>query len=180
MDIVPTLEQWRSFANPAASTAYFHWPFLALPNAPDFIKAMGGAKFCRMVLDRMPSASEEGAKNFNANDAMEHYCTQFDDPATIEGSCADYADGSVPECKAQEAEQEAGKQVELPLMVMYSEGSLAKMHDVEAAWKRWVKGELECVGVGGGHGHYFPESWPEIVVENVVRWIEKVKKVEKL
>lgn len=34
MDIVPTLEQFKAFANPKASMAYYHWPFLATDIAP--------------------------------------------------------------------------------------------------------------------------------------------------
>jgi pimeloyl-ACP methyl ester carboxylesterase len=175
MDIVPTLEQWRAFADPAASTAYFHWPFLATPFAPDLIKAMGGAKFCRTVMERGRGTNESGIKNLEADDAYAHYCAQFDRSETIRGSCADYADGSVPECEAQTKEQNEGKKVRVPLLVLYSEGSLAKMHDVEACWNRWVNGELECFGIGDGHGHYFPESAPEIVSEQVLRWLKKVQ-----
>ena len=92
----------------------------------------------------------------------------------IDGSCADYADGGVPECEAQKREQAAGTKMKVPLTVIYSEGSLGMMNDVEAIWPQWVEeGKLETVPVGDGHGHYLPESADELVAEKVVEFIKK-------
>jgi hypothetical protein len=163
---VPTLEQWRAFAHPAASIAYFHWPFLATPAAPEVIKGMGGDAFCRMLLARGRGRNEIGASNLEAQGAYEQYASIFARDDAIEGSCADYADGGVPECEAQKREQAAGTKVKVPLMVIYSEGSLGMMNDVEAIWPQWVEeGKLETVPVGDGHGHYLPESADELVAE---------------
>lgn len=176
MDIVPTLEQWRSFSNPAAAVRYFHWPFLATPFAPEVIEAVGGDKFCRMVLAAGKGGNEAGVQRLQADGAYDVYAAQFAKAETIKGSCDDYADGSVNESQAQEREQSEGKKVRVPTLVLYSEGSLAKMHDVEACWKPWVDGELTCVGIGEGHGHYFPESAPEVVAEHVLNFLKKVVK----
>lgn len=173
MDIVPTLEQWRAFSNPAASVAYFHWPFLATPHAPDSILAMGGDRFCRMMLDGAAGRSDSGRSKLQADGAYEHYCTLFAKEETIRGSCADYADGGVDETRQQDADQKAGRRVRVPTMVLYSADSLGRMHDVEACWKPWVEAELECVGIGDGIGHYLPESAPEAVNQHVLQWIEK-------
>nr|OQO30270.1 hypothetical protein B0A51_01818 [Rachicladosporium sp. CCFEE 5018] len=180
MDIVPSLEQWRSFANPAASVAYFHWPFLARPDAPEMITSMGGAKYCRLIMERGKGQSSTGVESMQSDGAWEHYCAVFDTKAAIDGSCADYTDGAMPECDAQSGDQKEGKKVQVPLLVLYSEGSLARMHDVPKVWKDWATGELECVGVGEGHGHYFPESKPEFVVEQVKRWVAQVMKSSSL
>lgn len=174
MDIVPTLEQWRSFSNPTAAVRYFHWPFLATPMAPEVIESVGGNKFCRMLLAGGKGENEAGVQKLQADGAYDVYAAQFAQPETIRGSCADYADGSVNECQAQEKEQKEGNKVKVPTLVLYSEGSLAKMHDVEACWAPWVEGELQCVGIGDGHGHYFPESAPEAVAEHVLNFIKKV------
>lgn len=174
MDIVPTLAQWRAFANPAAATAYFHWPFLATASAPDAIEGMGGAAFCRMILARGRGSNALGAQRIDADDAYAHYASIFDGKDAICGSCADYAEGSVPECEAQDAEQRAGRKVGLPVLVVYSEGSLGRMHDVEGVWREWVEeGRVEFLGVGDGHGHYLPESADEVVAEGVLGFVRK-------
>jgi len=174
IDIVPTLEQWRAFALPQASIAYFHWPFLATPTAPQVIEGMGGDAFCRMILARGRGTNEIGASRLEAQGAYEQYASIFANPEAIKGSCADYADGGVAECEAQKREQAAGTKVKVPLLVIYSEGSLGKMNDVEAIWPQWVEeGKLETVPVGDGHGHYLPESADEIVAEKVIEFVQK-------
>jgi hypothetical protein len=170
MDIVPTLEQWRAFSTPQASITYFHWPFLATPTAPQVISGMGGAAFCRMILARGRGTNELGASNLEAQGAYEHYCSIFAREDAIKGSCADYADGGVPECEAQKREQADGRKVKVPLLVIYSEGSLGKMNDVEAIWPLWVdesEGKVSFVAVADGHGHYLPESADGLVAESV-------------
>ena len=173
MDIVPTLAQFRAFANPVASAAYYHWPFLAVPTAPAMIEAMTGRYWCETNLQRTRGGNSAGVAKFRENDAVEHYCRLFDLPECISGSCADYAAGATTDVEAQESDQKAGRKVKCPLLVMYSAGNLGRMHDVEGVWKEWVDGEVEFVGVGDGYGHFLPEECPEIVAEHVLKWIEK-------
>lgn len=147
-----------------------------MPLAPELIQAVGGDKFCRMLLAAGKGDSEAGVQKLEADGAYDVYAAQFAKAETIRGSCADYADGSVDECRAQEKEQDEGKKVKVPTLVLFSEGSLAKMHGVQACWEPWVDGELQCVGIGDGHGHYFPESAHEVVAEHVLNFLEKVAK----
>jgi hypothetical protein len=127
-----------------------------------------------MVLARGRGQNEIGASKLEAQGAYEQYATIFSRADAIQGSCADYADGGVPECEAQKREQEAGTKVKVPLMVIYSEGSLGKMNDVEAIWPHWVEGgKVDFVPVGDGHGHYLPESADELVAEKVIDFIKK-------
>lgn len=175
LDIVPTTEQWRAFANPLASVAYYHWPFLALPNAPQLIEEIGGHAFCKANLDRAKGGNAAGVAKFRENDAMDHYCTLFNKPETIAGSCADYASAAGEEVKEQERDQKEGKKIKKPTMIIYSASNLGRMHDVDAVWPNWVEGELKCVGVPDGYGHYLPEECPEIVGKLILEWIEHVK-----
>ncbi|KAF2723621.1 alpha/beta-hydrolase [Polychaeton citri CBS 116435] len=175
MDIVPTVEQFAAFANPRASVAYFHWPFLALPGAADLITAMGGDVFCGRILDRTTSANAEGAARIAADGATAHYMAQFARRETLEGSCADYKAGAEEDCDEQRADQEAGRKVALPLLTIYSTAGLGRMHDVDAVWQRWCEeGCYRGVGVGDGHGHYLPESCPDIVVDLVVDFVRQL------
>nr|POF13937.1 fluoroacetate dehalogenase [Quercus suber] len=167
MDIVPTTEQWAAFANPSASAAYYHWPFLAIPQAPELIAAMGGAAFTKLNLERARGQNEGGCARFRADAAVEHYAAQFADAECIKGSCADYAAGAGEDVQEQKRDQEAGRKLRTPTLVIYSAGNLGRMHDVESVWPKWTAEgmELRMVGIGYGYGHYLPEECPEQVIE---------------
>ncbi|QIW94770.1 hypothetical protein AMS68_000288 [Peltaster fructicola] len=173
MDIVPTRECWRGFAHPAASVGYFHWPFLAQPNAPEMIMAMGGDLFCQTIFDKSAGSSEQSKAKLYENNAVEHYKALFAKAETIRGSCADYREGSVQESEEQEEDQKAGRKVKVPVLALYSAGNLGRAHDVTASWRPYVDAEVQGFGIGDGVGHYLPESAPEVVSEHVLAWIEK-------
>src|ERR1700761_9201784 len=176
MDIVPTFEQWHAFANPLASMAYYHWPFLATNIAPTMIETMGGHYYCEISLSRVKGGNETGLARFKENQAWEHYCHQFSNPECIAGSCADYAAGAGEDYKEQESDQKAGKKVSLPTYVMYSASNLGRMHDVPAVWANWCDDELKTYGVPDGFGHYLPEECPDIIGKHVIEWIDHVGK----
>lgn len=176
MDIVPTLEQWRSFSNTRAVTAYYHWPFLATNLAPAMIEQMGGAYWCNANLNRVKGGNEAGLAKFKENDAWDHYCHQFNKAECISGSCADYAFGAEGEPKEQESDQQQGKKVKVPTMVLYSATNLGSMHDVPQIWQNWCDGELQCHGIPDGYGHFLPEECPEIIAKHVAEWVNHVGK----
>lgn len=173
MDIVPTREQFAAFANPLASVGYYHWPFLAIPTAPQMIEMMGGGNYARVNLNRAQGGNQDAIAKFKENDAIAHYCHQFNNPECISGSCGDYAAGAGEDCTEQEKDQRQGRKVTVPLLVLYSASNLGRMHDVEKVWAEWVDGELECEGITDGIGHYLPEEAPERVLPLVLKWIEK-------
>ncbi|KAH9827749.1 Fluoroacetate dehalogenase [Teratosphaeria destructans] len=173
LDIVPTTEQWRAFADPAAAVGYFHWPFLATPNAPQLIGAIGGDQWCKQGLERIRGPNPAAIEKFRSHNAIDHYSHVFSRPETIVGTCADYRSGAFEDVEAQAEDQKAGRKVQLPLMVIYSAANLGKVHDVEGVWRRWADGELKTVGVADGIGHYIPEEDPEATARLVQEWVEK-------
>lgn len=129
-----------------------------------------------MILARGRGANAAGQAKIDSEDAYGHYSKIFGRDDAIEGSCADYAGGAAEECEAQAGEQGSGVKVRVPLLVIYSEGSLGRMNDVEGVWPEWVEGGVRGVGfvrVGDGHGHYLPESADELVAEKVVEFVQK-------
>lgn len=173
MDIVPTRECWRGFENPAASIGYFHWPFLAQPNAAEMILAMGGDVFAKTIFDKSSGSSKEGVAKLHENGAVELYVALFSKEETIRGSCADYLEGGVQESKEQDEDQAAGRKVKVPVLALYSADNLGRAHDMDARWRPYVDAELQTHGIGPGIGHYLPESAPEEVSEHVLAWIKK-------
>lgn len=141
------------------------------------IDAMGGDFFCHQILEKGVSANEAGARSIKADGAYDVYCQQFKKRETIDGSCADYASASAAgkELEEQKKDQAEGKKITQPTMIIYSAGSLGKMHDVETIWPQWASGGLKQVGIGEGHGHYLPESCPEKIAELVLEWASKAQ-----
>lgn len=174
LDIVPTLAQWQAFANPAASVAYYHWPFLAIPTAPHLIEMMGGYEYCNNSLQRAHGSNKAGVEKFWAGMAVDHYCHMFSLPETIAGSCADYKSAAEGEPKEQAEDQKAGRKIKTPTMAIYSASNLGRMHDVPKVWQEWVSEgtPFKCVGIPDGYGHYLPEECPDQIAKLIIDWIE--------
>ena len=173
LDIVPTLAQFRSFSHTVAASAYFHWPFLATGVGPKMIAGMGGGNFCRMMLARTVGGNEEGRKKFRDGNSEDVYASLFDRDDCVAGSCADYAAGATVDCEEQERDQQDGRHITLPTLVMYSALYLGRLHDVPAVWRDWCAGEVEAIGVPDAYGHFLPEECPEIVTRHALGWIHK-------
>ncbi|KAK5119037.1 hypothetical protein LTR62_000248 [Meristemomyces frigidus] len=177
-DIVPTTEQWRSFSNPVAAAAYYHWSFLATETAPQMIEAMGGFTWTKMNLERVKGKNAEGIKRFREGNAIDHYSHNFTNPEAVAGSCGDYYAGAFEDVDEQKKDQEAGRKVGIPIFVGYSASNLGRMHDVDSVWPQWTDGkaELKCVGIPDGFGHFLPEECPEQVVKLIDEWMVKYGK----
>lgn len=179
LDIVPTLAQWQIFANPVAAVGYSHWSFLPSPASADMIEAYGGDKWCHNQLSRIAGPSEAAIKACQSDDAWKVYETLHTKRETIEGSCADYAAAASPEPQDQQKDQDAGRKLDVPTLVMWSLARLGKMHgDVESVWKQWVKEGvyLKAQGVGDDVGHYLPEEASEVIGNAILEHVERVTK----
>lgn len=180
LDIVPTKVQWDHFGvNPAISKGYFHWPFLAnVELAMKMLKAYGGANWCRDQHSRITS-SEVGRQRMESDGAVEVYAALFEKEETLRYSCEDYAAGAEPEYAQQAEDQKAGRKIDVPLMVLFSETMLGSRIDVAAEWEEWIAEgtPLEPVAVGEGYGHYLPEEAHEIVAENILSFLKSLSRI---
>lgn len=175
LDIVPTKIQWEKFSDPAICNGYFHWPLLAnVEIATRMIKAYGGGQWARDANTRI-AGNEVGRERIMANGAVDVYAALFEKEETIVETCKDYADGSVAECDLQAADQEAGRQVDVPALIMFSKAKLGARIDVEQEWRAWIKKGVEYtgIGVGNGYGHYLPEEAHDEVIEAVLKFLQK-------
>jgi hypothetical protein len=162
------------------------------------IEAMGGEYWTQANLARVKGRNTAGINKFKENDAWDHYCHQFKSSECISGTCADYAAGATIDIEEQESDQQAGRKVKLPMLVLYSASNLGSMHDVPAVWKQWSDGELKSVlssivpdilkrlltsssppnrtyGVPDDFGHFLPEECPEIIAKQVIEWVNNTK-----
>ncbi|KIX03208.1 uncharacterized protein Z518_06760 [Rhinocladiella mackenziei CBS 650.93] len=177
LDIVPTLAQWQAFANPAICSGYFHWPLLANPDvATEMLSAFGGGRWAKEAHTRIAGPNSESLNRITAHNALDVYSALFEQRETIYYTSLDYAAGAAPEATEQEQDQEAGRKLGVPLLVMFSQAKLGARIDVQGIWKDWVgQGvDYEVFGVGDGYGHYLPEEAFDVVSPKIETFIQKV------
>ena len=177
-DIIPTVEQFALFANPAVASRYFHWAFL--PNTAlgiPMIRAFGAGRFCRTLMEAGAGANAKGrAKLFEAG-SVDVYAGCFEKDGVMEATCKDYEAASKEDYIAQIEDQNAGRKLEVPTLVLYSARNLGAMADVPAVWKKWVKEgtRLEVKAIDDGYGHFFLEEAPELSYELIADFCSSVE-----
>ena len=151
LDIIPTGEAFRR-ADMAFGLGYWHWFFLAQP-APLPEQLLGANPDAYYFPDR-----EHAERIFGAA-ALAEYLRCVHDPATIGAMCEDYRAGATFDFELDEADRQAGRRIECPVLALWSgSGPLARWYDVLGIWRAWaddVRGRaLEC-------GHYLAEERPQ-------------------
>ncbi|KAK5069928.1 hypothetical protein LTR64_007890 [Lithohypha guttulata] len=177
-DIVPTKAQWDEFKNPAICQGYFHWPLLAnVDSAVQMISKYGGGQWARDAHKRI-SGGEADLQTISKDGALDVYAACFEKEETLRYSCEDYAYGAAPEYQDQKADQEAGRKVDVPSLIMWSKAKLGARIDVAGTWKEWIApgADHTAIGVGDGHGHYLPEEASKEVIEATTNFIKKLTK----
>lgn len=175
-DIVPTKAQWDAFQNPAICSGYFHWPLLAnVEYATQMLSKYGGGQWARDAHTRI-AGSEAGLKGISRDDAIEVYAACFDKEETLRYSCKDYEYGAGPEYQHQQEDQEAGRKVDVPTLVMFSQAKLGARIDVAKIWEDWVAPgtDYKAIGVGNNAGHYLPEEATDEVIKATQAFIKKL------
>ena len=176
-DIIPTVEQFAAFSNPATVSRYFHWGFL--PNVAlsvPMIKAFGSGEFCRMLMQAGAGANADGKKNLFANGSFDVYASHFEQENMLEATARDYEAAAKEDYTAQLEDQEAGRKVDVPTLVLYSAQNLGVMADVPTVWKKRVKEgtKLEVKGIEAGYGHFFLKEAPDLSCDLIVKFCESV------
>lgn len=171
LDILPTVEQWRSFSKSTTAAGSYHWSFLAnMPLAFDMIKAYGPEKYCKDLIARWHGQEPHG---LYADDAVELYAAAFRNDDVVRASCEDYVAGADVDVEEQEADQEAGRKLDGNVLVIYSKKFLGKggAVDVEGIWRNWMKdgASLTVEPIAGGAGHFIAEEAPAEVADVLMR-----------
>ncbi|KAB5546948.1 alpha/beta hydrolase [Coniochaeta sp. 2T2.1] len=174
LDIVPTKVQWELFGkHPAIAKGYFHWPMLAnVEVAVKMLQAYGGGAFVRDQHHRI-TTSKVGLQRVQSDGAVEVYAALFDKEETLRYSCEDYAAGAEPEFMQQAEDQKAGKKIDVPLMVMFSQNMLGRTTDVAEEWQNWIKEGTPYQPIAiKEYGHYLPEEAHDEVSENIANFVK--------
>lgn len=176
LDIVPTKAQWDEFKNPAICAGYFHWPLLAnVDYAVKMISAYGGGQWAKDMHGRITGGKAD-LDVVSQDGALEVYAECFDKEETLRYSCEDYAYGAGPEYEDQKADQEAGRKIDVPSLIMWSKAKLGARIDVASIWQDWIASGTDhtAIGVGDGHGHFLPEEASKEVIEATLTFAKKV------
>lgn len=154
LDIVPTAAMWAG-ADRSFGLGAYHWFFLAQPfDLPERLIGAAPEYFLRTTLARWSATPDAFAPA-----AMAEYVAHFRDPACIHATCEDYRAGATLDLAHDLADQEQGRRISCPLLVLWGAGRTRRGgRDWLATWRRWatdVRGEgLPC-------GHFLPEEAPE-------------------
>ena len=156
LDIVPTWEAYKR-ADMAFGQSYFHWFFMTQPfDLPERLIGADPAFYWSRHTSREPKGPD-----FFAAEALADYLRCFANPATIHAICEDYRAAATIDMKIDEADLDAGRKIEAPLLALWGKkGRLEAWYDTLAIWREWardVRGRaLDC-------GHYLPEEKPDEV-----------------
>ncbi|KAF2731451.1 alpha/beta-hydrolase [Polyplosphaeria fusca] len=174
LDIVPTLSQWQAASNPNEITGYFHWPFLAnVEQARKMIAAYGGDRWCTDMVLRWAGKGKT-VPTLTSDQSLEVYAGFFSKESVVVASCKDYEAGAGVDVDRERENQEKGRKIGVPVLVMYSETYLGSRYDMPKVWAEWVAQgvDVKYVAVGDESGHFLPEEAPEVTASEINGWLK--------
>lgn len=159
MDIVPTAVLLTDLRKEVAQS-YWHWFFLAQPAPfPEQMIQKDPDYFFQTCLFGWGAASEE---QFDS-EQLAAYRASWREPATIGGFCNDYRATLAVDLKHDLDDQI--RKISVPTLILYgADGVMAKLYDIPATWSERC---LKLVSAAIPGGHFFPDSAPKPVVEQL-------------
>jgi haloacetate dehalogenase len=154
LDIAPTLAMYRQ-TNEAFARAYWHWFFLIRPAPlPETLIEANPEQYLRSVM----GSRSAGMQPFTEAAFAEYLrCLQL--PGSARGICEDYRASATIDLQHDEADLLAGRQLELPLLVLWgAEGIVGRCFEPLQEWQK-VASQVQGQALAGGH--YLPEEVPE-------------------
>lgn len=149
------------------------------PLPENMISALGGDVFVDTMILKWTGRST--ASQAQVSLGIEVYKNYFKKASVIAASCADYRAGALVDAPLQAKDQEEGRKIRYPTLVIYSEAYLGARYDVLAVWNDWVGGSkeekgkrLRTMAIGNGVGHFMCEEAPEEVTKGMVEWVRDV------
>lgn len=164
IDVIPTLDVWEQMdADKAIDT--FHWPFLAAPRPiPEDVIGADPRRFFGHLLDLW--AGDPAALTGEARAA---YLRQYDDPAAIAASCADYRAGATVDRAHDKADRDAGRKLACPVLVLWGNDYLGARSDmILGVWQRWAD---DVRDVNLACGHFIQEEAPQACLDAMLPFL---------
>jgi len=164
LDVAPTLAMYRHTSE-AFARAYWHWFFLVQPPPlPEALIASDPARYVRAVM----GVRHAGLAAF-APQALAEYERCAAIAGTAESICADYRASAGIDLAHDQADQDAGRRLAMPLRVLWGEhGAVGRCFDVPALWR-------PCADAFSGRslpcGHYIAEEAPALLLEESLAFL---------
>lgn len=158
LDIAPTLAMYRQ-TDETFARAYWHWFFLIRPAPlPETLIEADPENYLRGVM----GSRSAGMQPF-AEEAFAEYLRCLRLPGAARGICEDYRASAGIDLEHDRADQEQGKWVACPLLVLWGrDGTVGHCFEPLEEWRQVaadVRGRaLPC-------GHYIPEEAPQALLE---------------
>ena len=137
--------------------------------------AYGGDKWVKILFQNSVGSNEESKRGLEKDDGVEVSAAWYAQRDVNEAAAKDYAAAAGPDWKQMVEDQEKGKKIEVPTLVLHGVG-LAKMNDVNEIWPRYVgKGtKLDIHCPGDGYGHYLPEECPDWTTQKILDFLQSI------
>ena len=154
LDISPTLAMYEQ-TSMAFARGYWHWFFL-IQKAP-IPETMISADV-EFFLKQFMGGRYAGLDIFS-KDCWNDYVSAMHDLACVHAMCEDYRAASTIDLEHDRVDIAAGKQLQMPLRVLWGEHGL--VNTCFAPLNDWRKVAINVSGKTFNSGHYIPEEAPE-------------------
>ncbi|KAF2259473.1 alpha/beta-hydrolase [Lojkania enalia] len=136
IDILPTTSQWRVYENAKAAAGSFHWPFLAnVSLATRMIRAFGGDNWGRELLNRWAGSNLTRLETLKADRAFNVYAGFLTEDSVVEATCRDYEAGASRDVEMLEEDEQGGRKVECPVLLLYGKDYIGGECNIKAEWE---------------------------------------------
>ena len=161
IDIIPTLDVWEDM-DTAATVSAFHWSLLAAKAPlPEELIGQNPNLFYRFLLERWASDIAKLDPG-----AVAVYLEQYRDPRKIHAQCEDYRAGATVDRLYDQANRDAGDQLDCPVLVIWSTGYLSdKANSPLKTWRKWATDVTE---IAIDCGHFIVEEEPRLTASALV------------
>ena len=146
----------------------YHWFFFAQPaDLPERLLAGQPDAFLDFTLGHLT-----GELRHVEPAALAVYREAFRRPAVRHAMCEDYRAALAEDLAADTADQQAGRRLACPVLVLWSEQEVKPVGPTPLAiWQRWA---ADVSGRGLPGGHLQPEESPKPVLAEVLPFLQRV------
>jgi haloacetate dehalogenase len=162
LDIAPTLAMYEK-TDDAFARAYWHWFFLIQPAFVPERMIGGDAGFYLRA-----KMAESHTRGVFAPEAWAEYERCFT-PGAVHASCEDYRAAATIDLEHDRADREAGRKVRAPLLALWgAQGVVERCFDALEEWRRVAE---DVRGHALPSGHYIPEEVPELLIQELEKFL---------
>ncbi|MGW4470887.1 alpha/beta fold hydrolase [Nonomuraea sp. NPDC004354] len=158
MDIIPTREMWRRFdMKTGIALGTWHWTFHLQPDLPERlaeadVRGYLGYFFEKWTVQRAALDVEE-------------YYRAFSQPGALRAGFDDYRASFPDDAAHDDADYDAGKRLEMPVLALWGSAGLPARVGVEEVWRDYAR------DVRGAEipdcGHFLAEERPDVVLSHL-------------